>query len=108
MIKRILIWVLGTIVVLIVAIVLAFRLTPWPSVAIIQHAFSHGDQASEAALEKHVPDKIVPRRDLTYGKGPDEIFDITIPRTPTGRCRRSSGCMAADGSQAARTASRTI
>ena len=79
MIKRILIWVLGTIVVLIVAIVLAFRLTPWPSVAIIQHAFSHGDQASEAALEKHVPDKIVTRRDLAYGKGPDEIFDINYP-----------------------------
>ena len=36
MIKRILIWLLGTVVVLVVAIVLAFRFTPWPSVAIIQ------------------------------------------------------------------------
>ena len=64
---------------LVVAIVLAFRLTPWPSVAVIQRAFSHGDQASEAALEKHVPGKIVTRRDLSYGKGQDEIFDINYP-----------------------------
>jgi len=79
MIKRILIWLLGTVVVLVVAIVLAFRFTPWPSVAIIQQAFSRGDQASEAALAKHVPNNVVTRRDLTYGKGRDEIFDINYP-----------------------------
>ena len=79
MIKRILVWLLGTIVVLVVAMVLAFRFSPWPSVAIIQQAFSHGDKASEAALEKHVPDKIVTRRDISYGRGPDEIFDINYP-----------------------------
>ena len=52
MIKPILIWLMCTIVVLGVAIVLAFRLTPWPSVAIIQQAFSRGDQASEAGTSK--------------------------------------------------------
>jgi acetyl esterase len=76
MTKRLLLWLLGIVVVLIVAIVLAFRLSPWPSVAIIQEAFSRGDRASEAALEKHVPDNILTRRDLAYGDGPDEMFDI--------------------------------
>jgi acetyl esterase len=79
MIKRVLVWLLGIIVVLVAAIVLAFQLSPWPSVSIIQHAFSRGDQASEAALAKHIPNKIVTRRNLAYGEGPDEIFDVNHP-----------------------------
>jgi hypothetical protein len=108
MIKRIFLWFLAIIVVLVVAIVLAFRFTPWPSVAIIQQAFSRGDQASEAALEKHVPDNIVTRRDIAYGEGRMRYSTSTIPRARVDRCRRSSGCMAADGSPAARTASPII
>jgi acetyl esterase len=76
MMKRILLWFLAIIVMLAVAVFLAFRFSPWPSVAIIQKAFSRGDQASEAALEKHVPDNIVTRRDLAYGEGSDEKFDV--------------------------------
>lgn len=49
MIKRILFGLLG---ILAVAIVLAVQLSPWPSVAIIQHAFSRGDQVIAAALGK--------------------------------------------------------
>ena len=79
MIKRILVWLLGAIVVLVVAMVLAFRFSPWPSVAIIQQAFSHGDKASEAALGRSIPRMIVTRRDISYGRGPDEIFDINYP-----------------------------
>jgi acetyl esterase len=50
MIKRILLWVMAVLAVLVVVTVLAFRLSPWPSVAIIQYAFSRGDQVSEDAL----------------------------------------------------------
>jgi hypothetical protein len=39
MIKRVLVWLLGIIVVLVAAVVLAVQLSPWPAVAIIQHAF---------------------------------------------------------------------
>ena len=42
------------VVVLTATVVAAFRLSPWPSVAIIAYAFSRGGQASEAALAKHV------------------------------------------------------
>lgn len=79
MIKRVLIWGLAVLAVLVVATVLAFRLSPWPSVAIIQYAFSEGDRASEAALEKHVPPGIITRRNLPYGDGRNEVFDLNLP-----------------------------
>lgn len=84
MIRRTLLWSLGIIAVLVAAVVLAFRFSPWPSVVIIQHAFSRGDQASEAALEKHVPDNIATRRNLAYGEGRDEIFDVNYPEGTSG------------------------
>jgi len=74
--KRFLLWFGGILVVLITAVVLAFRFSPWPSVAIITYAFSKGDRASEAALEKHVPPGIVSRRDIAYGGAKDELFDL--------------------------------
>ncbi|MEA3543551.1 MAG: alpha/beta hydrolase [Pseudomonadota bacterium] len=61
---------------IVVAGFFAFRLSPWPTVAIIAYAFSDGDQASEAALEKHVPGGIVTRADLRYGSKRDELFDL--------------------------------
>jgi Esterase/lipase len=84
MVKRVLLWLLGIVVVLAVAVLLAFQLSPWPSVAIIQQLFSRGDQASEAALEKHVPADIVSRTDIAYGDGRDEIFDVNVPQGTEG------------------------
>lgn len=82
--RRIFLWLLGIVAVLAIMVVLAFRFSPWPSVAIIQYAFSKGDRVSEAALEKHVPGNIVTRRDLAYGEGPGEIFDINRPQGADG------------------------
>ena len=77
--KRLLLWSVAVVGVLMVAIVLAFRFSPWPSVLVITQAFSRGDEASEAALEKHVPPGIVSRSDLAYGEGGDERFDVNYP-----------------------------
>ena len=74
--KRFLLWLAAIAVVLTVVVVLAFRLSPWPSVALITYAFSRGDQAAQAALEKHVPPGIIAHRDLAYGERPDEVFDL--------------------------------
>lgn len=82
--KRTLLWLFACFLLLAATLALAFRLSPWPSVAIIQYAFSKGDAASEAALEKHVPADIVTRRDLAYGPGPDERFDINRPQGADG------------------------
>jgi acetyl esterase/lipase len=74
--KRFILWSAGILVVLTVAVVLAFRLSPWPSVAVISYMFSKGDRASEVALEKHVPAGIVSRRDIAYGSSKDEVLDL--------------------------------
>lgn len=81
--KRIVFWFLAGVLLLVAATVLAFRFSPWPSVMIIQYAFAQGEQASEAALEKHVPNNIVTHRNLAYGDGPDEIVDINYPQGTT-------------------------
>ncbi len=82
--KRFFLWLTATIVVLVAAIVLAFRFSPWPSVLVIAHAFSGADTASEAALAKHVPAGIVSRRDLAYGQSRDERFDISYSGASSG------------------------
>lgn len=82
--KRFLLWSTAGILVLIVAIVLAFRFSPWPSVLVIAHAFSGADVASETALAKHVPAGIVNRQNLAYGRGHDERFDINYPGKTSG------------------------
>ena len=62
--KRVLLWTLGLLALLAVALFLAFRLSPWPTVMVIQYAFGKGDAASEARLAKHVPPGIVTRTDI--------------------------------------------
>ena len=46
--------------------------------------FSEGDQASESALEKHVPAGIVARRGIKYSDGRDELFDLYYFEKATG------------------------
>jgi acetyl esterase/lipase len=87
MVKRILLWILALLAGLGVAVALAFLLTPWPSVALIQFAFARGDRAAMDALEKHVPPEVVTRGDLAYGAGPDERFDLHLPRGAAGPLR---------------------
>lgn len=82
--KRVLLWVLGVFLALVAGLALAFRFSPWPSVAVIQYMFSRGDHASEAALAKHVPAGVVTRNDMPYGSGRDEVFDLYSPERTTG------------------------
>jgi hypothetical protein len=101
-VKRFFLWFAGILVVLIAAVILTFKLSPWPSVAVISYMFSKADRASEAALEKHVPAGIVSRCDIAYGGAKDEVLDLYIRRERTRRGQPLSGCMAADSSPAAR------
>lgn len=74
--KRFLLWTGGVLAALVVIVVLAFRLSPWPTVAIIQYVFAGGDAASEERLGRHVPPGIVTRADIAYGQGPSERLDV--------------------------------
>jgi acetyl esterase len=51
---------------------------------ITQYAFSRGERASQAALEKYVPKNVVTRRDVAYGSGRDERFDVNHPEGTNG------------------------
>jgi acetyl esterase/lipase len=84
MLKRLVLWTVAIVAVIAVGTVLAFRLSPWPSVAIIAYLFSRGDAASEAALVRHVPPGIAARRDIAYDDGPDEVLDIYRPEAAAG------------------------
>lgn len=81
---RFLRWAIAILVALVVIVVLAFRLSPWPSVAIIEYAFSKGDAASEARLAKHVPPGVTSRLDISYGSGFDERLDVYRMEGVTG------------------------
>ena len=83
--KRFLLWAGGILAALVVIVVLAFRLSPWPTVAIIQYAFAGGDTASEERLAKHVPDGIITRPDVAYGPGPSDRMDVFYLEGDTAR-----------------------
>lgn len=74
--KRFFLWLAGIVIVLAGVVVLAFQLSPWPAVLVIAKILAKNDTSSEAALEKHVPAGIATRRNLAYGAGRDEIFDV--------------------------------
>ena len=78
--KRFILWFAGVLAGFIIVVLSAFTLSPWPAVAVVTFAFSKGDQASEAALAKHVPAGVVSRRDLAYGQAKDEVFDLYYPQ----------------------------
>lgn len=81
--KRFLIWTFLSLVVLVGLIVVAFQVSPVPSVLAIRYIFAKGDQAAMGALASHVPDGISERLNLSYGEGPDEIFDVFYPENTT-------------------------
>jgi acetyl esterase/lipase len=77
--RRILLRVGGAIAALLLVVVLAFKLSPWPSVALIQFMFAGNDAASEARLARHVPEGIGSRLDIPYGTGDAERLDVFHP-----------------------------
>ena len=77
--KRFLLWPVAILAALIAIAALAFKFSPWPSVAVFTYMFARGDQASEAALARHVPADIGARLGLAYGAGSDEFLDVYTP-----------------------------
>lgn len=74
--KRLLLWAGGILAALVVVVLLAFRLSPWPSVALIKYMFAGNDAASEGRLARHVPAGIVTRPDIAYGPSPSDRLDV--------------------------------
>jgi acetyl esterase/lipase len=76
-------WVAIALLLLGLATVLAFRLSPEPGVWVIRQVFDRGDAELAAASAAHVPPDLVARHDLRYGPGPDERFDLFLPPAGT-------------------------
>jgi len=77
--RRLVLWIAGILVAVVLVVVLAFRFSPWPSVAIIEYMFSKGDTAFDVALLRHVPPGISARINIAYGDDPVERLDVFQP-----------------------------
>ena len=82
--KRFFLWFGVGFLVLIAALALAFKFSPWPSVFVFSQMFAKGDQATDAALARYVPPGIAARTGIAYGKGADETFDLYFPQGRKG------------------------
>ena len=77
---KILVWIIGSAVALLAILLLAFRLSPWPSVLVIRRAFDKGAAEASQALEKHVPPGVAAVRNETYDAAdPDGHLDVFFP-----------------------------
>ena len=78
-------WLFGILAALGLAAVVAVRLSPEPGVWVIRQVFDRGDAELAAASAGHVPPGVIAHRDLLYGPGPDERFDLFLPPAGTPR-----------------------
>jgi acetyl esterase len=68
----------------IIAIVLAFALTPYPAVLVIRHQFEAGAAARSAALARHVPAGVTSKIDVIYdARSRSGKLDLFYPSTAT-------------------------
>jgi acetyl esterase len=76
-------WPVGVVCGLIIATVLAFQLSPWPSVMLVRITFDHGSRQTLAALEKHTPDTpIVVLSNQRYKPGDKQaLLDVYTPKS---------------------------
>lgn len=57
--KKAFLWTAGIIAALIIIVLVAFRVSPWPGALLIRFVFSQNDAKTTAALQKHQPSKPV-------------------------------------------------
>lgn len=78
-------WTVGSIIGVIVVILLAFRLSPWPGALIIRAVFNNGSHKVLLALEKHTPPiEITTIANQQYRAGdPNAFVDVYSPTNAT-------------------------
>ncbi len=79
--RKAFLWPVGILLGLIVAIVLAFWLSPWPGALLVRTVFNHGNVKTLAALEKHTPNTpITVLSDQQYEQGNRRaMLDVYMP-----------------------------
>jgi acetyl esterase len=75
-------WITGSILGLIVAVLIAFRVSPWPGAMIIRYVFTKSDIKTSQALEKHQPkSRVSTITNQQYRPhDPDAFLDVYLPQ----------------------------
>jgi acetyl esterase/lipase len=77
---KIFLWTVGVILVLAVAVYIAFQVSPWPSVLLIRNSFQGEDSSVNDALAKYTPTGIVSKLDIQYDTSSDDaMLDLYYP-----------------------------
>lgn len=78
-------WCVGVLMALVMAVLLAFRLSPWPGALIIRTVFNNGGAKTKQALQKYTPagvSKIADQQYITSDK--DALLDVYYPTEQVG------------------------
>src|SRR6218665_184722 len=83
-VKKVLIRTGLTLVAIVLLIMLAFKISPWPSTLLIRYAFEKGAAKANDGLAKYVPDGIASILNQQYdSKDKDAFLDVYYPSTIT-------------------------
>jgi acetyl esterase/lipase len=78
--SRILVWTIGSLIIIVLVGYVAFRVSPWPGALLIRKSFHEGGMQMSMALEKHVPPGIASKLNLQYDEGDEDAFlDVYYP-----------------------------
>lgn len=79
--KKRFLWSLGIVIGFVLAIALAFRLSPWPGALIIRTVFNKGGNSTLAAMQQALPDYPVQlTKDIKYGTEKTMTLDVYRPK----------------------------
>ena len=95
--KKPFLWTVGSVLGVIVLVLIAFRVSPWPGAMVIRYVFSKNDVKTTEALEKHAPTTpITIISDQKYrAHDGDALLDVYFPESKN--CRSLSGPTAVPG-----------
>jgi acetyl esterase/lipase len=81
--KRVLLWAAGVVVGLLLVVMLAFRLSPWPGALVIRAVFNHGGHQTLEAMKAKLPSyPVTVLSDQTYLQGDKKaLLDVYIPNS---------------------------
>lgn len=78
-------YIVGGIVVIAIAIYIAFQVSPWPKALLIRYEFDKGGAKTAQALEKHIPTGIASINDQPYDpSSKDGYLDVFYPEKTVG------------------------
>ncbi|WP_300486662.1 alpha/beta hydrolase [Flavobacterium sp.] len=78
--KKVILWLLGTLLVLGIAGYATSKISPWPTALLLRYAFDYGADKKSEALEKYVPDRITTIQNQCYDPtDPEALLDVYYP-----------------------------